>query len=44
MPIDLIIIKIHLNMFPTDEQIQVINFEIVRLKRNKKKYRFYSES
>ena len=36
MPIDLIIIKIHLNMFPIDEQIQTINFEIVRLKRNKK--------
>ena len=36
MPIDLIIIKIHLNMFPIDEQIQTINFEIDRLKRNKK--------
>ena len=36
MPIDLIIIKNHLNMFPIDEQIQTINFEIVRLKRNKK--------
>ena len=36
MPIDLIIIKIHLNMFPIDEQIQIINFEIHRLKRNKK--------
>ena len=37
MPIDLIIIKNHLNMFPTDEQIQVINFQIDRLKRNKKR-------
>ena len=36
MPIDLIIIKNHLNMFPIDEQIQVINFQIDRLKRNKK--------
>ena len=36
MPIDLIIIKNHLKMFPIDEQIQTINFEIVRLKRNKK--------
>ena len=37
MPIDLIIIKNHLNMFPIDEQIQVINFQIDRLKRNKKR-------
>ena len=36
MPIDLIIIKNHLNMFPIDEQTQVINFQIDRLKRNKK--------
>ena len=37
MPIDLIIIKNHLNMFPIDEQIQVINFQIDRLKRNEKR-------
>ena len=37
MPIDLIMIKNHLNMFPIDEQIQVINFQIDRLKRNKKR-------
>ena len=35
MPGDLILIKHHLLLFPIDEQIQIINFEIDRLERNK---------
>ena len=35
MPGDLILIKHHLQLFPIDEQIQIINFEIDRLERNK---------
>ena len=37
MPGDLILIKHHLLLFPIDEQIQIINFEIDRLERNKKR-------
>ena len=32
MPGDLILIKHHLQLFPIDEQIQIINFEIDRKK------------
>ena len=35
MPGDIILIKHHLLLFPIDEQIQIINFEIDRLERNK---------
>ena len=35
MPGDLILIKHHLLLFPIDEQIKIINFEIDRLERNK---------
>ena len=35
MPGDLILIKHHLLLFPIDEQIQIINFDIDRLERNK---------
>ena len=35
MPGDLILIKNHLHLFPIDEQIDIINIEIDRLKRNK---------
>ena len=37
MPGDLILIKHHLLLFSIDEQIQIINFEIDRLERNKKR-------
>ena len=37
MPGDLILIKNHLYLFPIDEQIDIINIEIDRLKRNKKR-------
>ena len=37
MPGDLIIIKNHLYFFPIDEQIDIINIEIDRLERNKKR-------
>ena len=37
MPGDLILIKNHLHLFLIDEQIDIINIEIDRLKRNKKR-------
>ena len=37
MPGDFIIIKNHLYFFPIDEQIDIINIEIDRLERNKKR-------
>ena len=37
MPGDLIIIKNHLYFFPIDEQKDIINIEIDRLERNKKR-------
>ena len=37
MPGDLIIIKNHIHLFPIDEQIDIINIEIDRLERNKKR-------
>ena len=44
MPGDLIIIKNHIHLFLIDEQIDIINIEIDRLERNKKKNRIFSES
>ena len=37
MPGDLIIVKNYLHLFPIDEQIDIINIEIDRLERNKKR-------
>ena len=37
MPGDLIIIKNHIHLFLIDEQIDIINIEIDRLERNKKR-------
>ena len=37
MPWDLIIIKNHIHLFLIDEQIDIINIEIDRLERNKKR-------
>ena len=39
MPGDLIIVKNYLHLFPIDEQIDIINIEIDRLERNKKRTR-----
>ena len=44
MPGDLIIIKNPIHLFLIDEQIDIINIEIDRLERNKKKNRIFSES
>ena len=37
MPGDLIIIKNHIHLFLIDDQIDIINIEIDRLERNKKR-------